>query len=329
MSHYKLIWNVNFYKKFPRCFIKAICDFILKFNNRKIFKQKISENCVCLFNLNGSSFGDNPKYIALELLKRKNFEVIWFYSPKQVKDFSLFPEGIRLVPMNSQKFLYFLSKSKFLIGNIRLGLITPPSFIKQKDQIYIQTWHGQLGLKRVESQDSFVSAEYIELAKGDSQNMDLLIAGTKWCEEEVFNTSFFYTGKYFREGSPRNDILISMPKSVKTKVKKEFNIEDNTKILLYAPTYRYHRNLNVYDIDYAQLKKTLESKFGGRWVILCRLHPQQASASGFLPKVDYIINASQYPDMQELLASADCVISDYSSCIFDYLLCKKPAFIYS
>lgn len=38
---------------------------------------------------------------------------------------------------------------------------------------------------------------------------------------------------------------------------------------------------------------------------------------------------TKYPDIQELLAVADCMISDYSSCIFDYLLTKRPAFLFT
>ena len=42
-----------------------------------------------------------------------------------------------------------------------------------------------------------------------------------------------------------------------------------------------------------------------------------------------VIDCSSYPDIQELLVSAECAITDYSSCIFDYLLTYNPAFIYA
>ncbi len=41
------------------------------------------------------------------------------------------------------------------------------------------------------------------------------------------------------------------------------------------------------------------------------------------------INGCFYPDMQELLLAAQTVITDYSSCIFDYMLTGRPAFIYA
>ena len=40
-------------------------------------------------------------------------------------------------------------------------------------------------------------------------------------------------------------------------------------------------------------------------------------------------DVTDYPDIQELLAGADVVISDYSSCIFDFALSRRPAFLYA
>ena len=34
-------------------------------------------------------------------------------------------------------------------------------------------------------------------------------------------------------------------------------------------------------------------------------------------------------DMQELLAAADCLITDYSSCAFDFMLTRRPVFLYT
>ena len=35
-----------------------------------------------------------------------------------------------------------------------------------------------------------------------------------------------------------------------------------------------------------------------------------------------------YPDMQELLAAADLLITDYSSCVWDYAFLKRPCFLF-
>lgn len=38
---------------------------------------------------------------------------------------------------------------------------------------------------------------------------------------------------------------------------------------------------------------------------------------------------SLYPDMQELLCATDILITDYSSCMWDFSLMYKPCFIYA
>ncbi|NLE03910.1 MAG: hypothetical protein GX638_03775, partial [Crenarchaeota archaeon] len=42
-----------------------------------------------------------------------------------------------------------------------------------------------------------------------------------------------------------------------------------------------------------------------------------------------IINASSWPDMQELLAASDMLITDYSNVMFEFSLQKKPVFLYA
>ena len=36
-----------------------------------------------------------------------------------------------------------------------------------------------------------------------------------------------------------------------------------------------------------------------------------------------------YSDIQELMVSSDALITDYSSCIYDFMLSRKPGFIYA
>ena len=62
---------------------------------------------------------------------------------------------------------------------------------------------------------------------------------------------------------------------------------------------------------------------------MVRLHPGIAEKSNFINYNDYVLNASNYSDMQELLTISDILITDYSSSMFDFMLTKKPIFLYS
>lgn len=45
--------------------------------------------------------------------------------------------------------------------------------------------------------------------------------------------------------------------------------------------------------------------------------------------LNFVKDVTMYPDMQELLLASDLFITDYSSCIFDFALMRKPAFLYA
>ena len=49
----------------------------------------------------------------------------------------------------------------------------------------------------------------------------------------------------------------------------------------------------------------------------------------FLDSNTYLIDVTKYPDIQELMLIADIGITDYSSWIYDYVLTRKPGFIFA
>lgn len=44
---------------------------------------------------------------------------------------------------------------------------------------------------------------------------------------------------------------------------------------------------------------------------------------------DYVIEATDVLDMQELIAITDVAITDYSSWIYDFMLMRRPGFIFA
>ena len=72
--------------------------------------------------------------------------------------------------------------------------------------------------------------------------------------------------------------------------------------------------------------REIAETFQGEWTVLIRLHPNVASQSADLFAYDgkTVLDATEYPDMMELLCAADLLITDYSSSMFDYALTGKP-----
>ena len=61
---------------------------------------------------------------------------------------------------------------------------------------------------------------------------------------------------------------------------------------------------------------------GKDWVVGARLHPNVLENI----EVENAVLMSKYPDMQELIAAADILITDFSSCMFDMAIAKKHVF---
>ena len=91
-------------------------------------------------------------------------------------------------------------------------------------------------------------------------------------------------------------------------------------------TYRESKAASDYLFDCKAIQSALSEKFGGNWFILFRTHyfvmNQLNNAANY-------IDASNYPDMQELLYAADVLITDYSSSMWDFSLTRRPCFLYA
>ena len=91
--------------------------------------------------------------------------------------------------------------------------------------------------------------------------------------------------------------------------------------MVYAPTFRDSKQSDGKTVDIAAALNKLNEK--EKWVCLTRLHPMDKSV-GLLKKSQGCINATGYPDMADLLAIADLLITDYSSSAPDFALTGKP-----
>ena len=109
-------------------------------------------------------------------------------------------------------------------------------------------------------------------------------------------------------------------------MRERFGIGAETKIILYMPTFRDDGSLDGYDLDFDGVIGAFARKFGGEFALLVRLHPNVQTDCIFQYNKG-VYNATPYDDAQELLMAADCLITDYSSVVFDFALLKRPAFL--
>lgn len=279
----------------------------------------------------------NPKYIAREFIRGdshcKDFKLVWLVNDTSKK----FPKKIKVVKNTLINRAYYLSTAKVWIDNSRKQL----ECRKRKGQIYIQTWHAKIGFKPtcLDRGKSFSKIAYI-VSKHDSDMVDYWLSNSDWYDKTLSRGSL-YNGKVLRTGSPRCDILVKGRKKQHIKIREEYGLSEDAKIMMYAPTFRggsqsMDRIVQTDEgtLDYDMLIANLEEKFGGKWYLFLRLHPQlvarkikQKAKPG--TTIDQrVIDVSREDDMYRLLAGCDALITDYSSAAFDAAVMEIPIFLY-
>lgn len=271
-------------------------------------------------------FGCNPKYIVQELHKENDMiEIVWLVNDLNKN----FPDYIKVKKNTLWNRAYYLSTSKVWIDNYRKPLGTK----KRKGQYYINTWHGCVGFKPIGlwRGEKFSRIAYL-VSKNDSDMIDRLIVSNDW-SAEVFVRGMVYDGKILKLGQAREDVMSYDRATVRASVREKYNLPADSRIVLYAPTYResgMKTNRHVYSeqtsIDISLLKKSLHDKFGGEWYVLEKLHPQLAATQ----KVSdpSVIDVSKEDDTNWLIAASDAVVTDYSSVGFEAGAYGIPVFLY-
>ncbi len=287
----------------------------------------INDNTIIFLCFQGG-YCCNPKAIADEIINR-SLAVNIFWMINDECDRHNFPKNVKLVKKGSYKYYRALASSKVIIDNT-LNL-QRAHVRKKKGQYLLQTWHGSLGIKRLDG-DVVMNWRWKINAKFASIDTDFCISNSDF-ETDVFHNSYWNNVPILLYGHARNDILFTTEESlintIKKKIHIEFRISDGTKILLYAPTHRDTLNQRAFELDYEALQNALVDRFGGDWRILVRLHSRLKAFSDEWLKYtpDFVIDATNYTDMQELLLIADIGLTDYSSWIFDFMLRYKPGFM--
>lgn len=286
----------------------------------------VTTNKIVFINFNGRGYGCNPKYIAEEILRQNlPYKLVWLVSDMNTP----MPEKIRKVLWNSTQAAFDLASAKVIITNVKNSL----PFVKKSNQYFIMTWHGDGMFKYVEKDcEDQLSPGYVASSKQNSAITDLMLAGSEF-QYKIMHESFWYNGEIAKIGLPRNDIFFNPKEDFKAKVKKYLNIPAENKIILYGPTFRDNQQakIDVYQFNYKKLVEVVRNKFGGKWTLAIRFHPNVAGMAFAQSAFNNpnIVNATNYPDVQELIVACDAVISDYSSLIQDFSVSKKPVFIFA
>ena len=293
-------------------------------NALQVFRLLPLQNKVSFIAFSGRQYSDSPRRIS-ELLHREHPEIqqVWAFNEPEKFRF-LEEQGIKVVKYKSFAYLYHVMTSKVYVDNAEFW-----SILKfRPGQMVLETWHGGGAYKKVGGHRIDVNEREQRHAVEKMNKITLFLSSSRAFTEFVIRDAYQYRGEVLECGLPRNDDLLCPDSAKAARVRQMLDIPEGAKVLVYAPTFRNSHSLDLYDVDFARLKTALEARFGGEWVILLRMHYYMADKA-MSSRADYLRNATPYPDMQDLLLCADVLLTDYSSCMWDFSLMHKPCFLYA
>lgn len=290
-------------------------------------RGSIKKNAVLLESYHAVSLTGNVYAIFTKMVQEHpNFHFYWIFSDKNDQMIKMIREEwkgakITFVKYESKKYYKCLAQCEYLINDTSFM----PYFIKQKGQVYINTWHGTpLKTLGMDIKNAKRSAH-----KNIQRNLlqaDKIIMPNKYTADRLVSShdlNGILPAKIYVTGNPRVDLGFTTPNDIK----KKYGLP-NQKIILYAPTWKKSlKETTIKDINkILDEVNTLQKSVGDRYKIILKSH---YFVYDFFVKNGYedkIISNSI--ETNELLAAVDILITDYSSIFFDFLPLKRPVYFY-
>ncbi len=291
----------------------------------KLFtKLPLDENKVFFESFLGQSYSDNPKALYEKMISWDKYKFIWSVKHKQE-----ITGNAKQVKRLRLTYFYHLATAKYLITNSRM----PNEYQKRDGQVYIQTWHGtplkRLGHDIVKyTMPNTTKEKYLAEFDADVKKWDYLISPNMDSTKNL-TSAFKYNGVVIEKGYPRNDYLQNYSEHDIRVIKNRYQIREDEKVLLYTPTYRdnkYNKN-NKYTQQMKLDLATLQKKCP-KWKIIVRMH-YLINDEIDLSNYKNVIIPKNNVDICELMIISDCLLTDYSSVMFDYSILNRPMIFYA
>lgn len=309
----------------------------------------VKKNRIVFTSFNGH-YSDSPKYICEKMHElNESLELIWLVEEK-FKD--LLPKYVKSAKYGTREALYYYASAQIIVDNVygeketylydmaKREILKYKFYTflnkKNKQRVYT-TWHG-IPIKKM-GRDHVGLRKIYDFGCPNTT----MILGSKYTLDIMKHLTFGKIKMQLINGSPRNDILYNKKLTFINEIKTKLGLPLDKKILLFAPTFRtesgsFEKNVKrsgieqLNKMDFERLFNLLSNKFGGDWALVCRFHYHVEKLVDWETLKEKfgnrIINGNQNDDMAEYLLCTDVLVSDISSCIFDFAVTKKPIFCF-
>lgn len=193
----------------------------------------------------------------------------------------------------------------------------------------VQLWHGTGTIKKF-GQDSD-TGEVARLAHRANKKLTHLIVNSEMTKRQYASAFNQPIDHVHILGLPRTDLILDEIRMqlMRREFYEQYPQLEDKRCILYAPTFRDDEKQNPrITLDVESFVRGMDENE----VLLLRLHPHVAEnvPSDLWGRcADRVYDLSRHEGVTTLLAVADCLITDYSSIIFEYCLLNKKMIFYA
>lgn len=293
----------------------------------------IEENTILYESFAGRGMICSPYALFRYLLSREDFSQythVWviddFDDNAAVMEEYRIYSNVIFVRFKSEEYLKYLAVSKYLVNNVGF----PGFFIKRKEQIYLNTWHG------IPMKTMGFDIPGGNISSGNSAknllSADYLLSSGSYMTETAYLKSYkldgIFSGRILETGFPRNDIFFHEDRDriIEKMIRCGVDVCPDKKIILYAPTWKGRQYSQAQDDvgEYIKLIGLIEENVDTeKYQIFVK--PHQIVYQNL--KKEHTVRGKFIPailDTNEILSVTDILVSDYSSIHFDFLHTQRP-----
>jgi len=281
----------------------------------------------------GSRVGDNT-YAFLNYILSVNDSITPVWICKKNTDTSMLPSRVKIVASDSDEAVSYLKKAGVAIMNQGIADLSTVPYNYLGNAIKVNLWHGIMWKKIGHDYDD----KHIKFYKTKTLIEDYLYKCDIYeCPSEIYQKYIISAFNLKKNntifaGLPRNQIFYYPEKisEARNEIIQEINrnhgyhLEPNIKIITYMPTFR-DKGTNMFSFNTCSFKNELEEFLSKENAVLIqKAHfADQSKVFSNSQNRSRIINANEL-DAQKLLASSQILITDYSSCLFDFSILDRP-----
>lgn len=238
-------------------------------------------------------------------------------------------QNVEVVPLNSLEGQRYLIKAKVAFikhtPSRNLGID-----VDACSRHLINLWHG-IPLKRI-GYASLDQKENLARLYAEHQRCRAVISSSR--VDQLAMASAFYPLSYndvWVTGLPRNDFVVRSQRQLPADMQKEVvrirEVLSGRKLVLFAPTFRNAQEGSYYSFSRSELSMLSRLLNRHNAVLGVREHlaDKDRSYSKQLSEIGAVcLDDSIYPNIESIFHCASVLLTDYSSCFFDFLLTGKP-----